>query len=148
MSFRQIEANRRNALNSVGPGTAVGKNRSRRNAVRHGLSAEIVITAIEDIGDYRAFEVAVIADYDAKTALSNGNWCCDWHRCFGMAASVRLAIETALLNIQASMVRDGCGHPQSMTGGPLFKVENFCRSASSGKCARLTMRRSSSTGNV
>jgi hypothetical protein len=67
-SLRQIEANRRNALQSTGPTTRAGKDRSRRNAIRHGLSAETVITAIEDIEDYRAFETAVISDYDAKTA--------------------------------------------------------------------------------
>jgi hypothetical protein len=68
-SFRQIEANRRNALESTGPTTAAGKDRSRRNAIRHGLSAETVITSVEDIEDYRAFEATVISDYDAKTTV-------------------------------------------------------------------------------
>ncbi len=68
-SFRQIEANRRNARLSTGPVTEQGKERSRQNAVRHGLSAETVITALEDAEDYAAFEMAVTADYDAKTAV-------------------------------------------------------------------------------
>jgi hypothetical protein len=68
-SFRQIEANRRNALESTGPTTPAGKDRSRRNAIRHGLRAETVVTAVEDIEDYRAFEKAVVADYDARTAV-------------------------------------------------------------------------------
>jgi hypothetical protein len=38
-SYRQIEANRRNALKSTGPKTEAGKQASRRNAVRHGLTA-------------------------------------------------------------------------------------------------------------
>ena len=42
---------------------------SRRNAVRHGLSAEIVIAALEDAEDYKAFEVAITADYDAQSAV-------------------------------------------------------------------------------
>jgi hypothetical protein len=61
-SFRQIEANRRNALKSTGPNTEGGKCQSRRNAIRHGLCAETVIEMVEDTEDYRGFEVAVIAD--------------------------------------------------------------------------------------
>jgi hypothetical protein len=55
-SYRQIEANRRNALKSTGPKAEAGKQASRRNAVRHGLTAETVINALEDVGDYKSFE--------------------------------------------------------------------------------------------
>ena len=68
-TFKQIEANRRNARRSTGPITAEGKLHSRRNAVRHGLTAETVIGALEDSEDYKAFEAAVIADYDAQSAV-------------------------------------------------------------------------------
>lgn len=68
-SYRQIEANRRNALKSTGPRTEAGKETSRRNAVRHGLTAETVIGAMEDAQDYTAFEQAVTADYDAQSAV-------------------------------------------------------------------------------
>jgi hypothetical protein len=37
--------------------------------VRHGLTAETVIGALEDAEDYRAFEAAIIADYDAQSAI-------------------------------------------------------------------------------
>ena len=47
-SFKQIEANRRNAQRSNGPITEEGKQQSRCNAVRHGLTAETVIGALED----------------------------------------------------------------------------------------------------
>ena len=68
-SLKQIAANRRNALQSTGPTTPEGKDRSRCNAIRHGLTAETVIAALEDAEDYQAFEAAVIADYDAESAV-------------------------------------------------------------------------------
>src|SRR5436190_4343618 len=68
-TYKQIETNRRNARRSTGPIAEEGKLRARRNAVRHGLTAETVIGALEDAEDYRAFEAAVIADYDAQSAV-------------------------------------------------------------------------------
>jgi hypothetical protein len=55
-SYRQVEANRRNALKSTGPKTEGGKQASRCNAVRHGFTAETVLSALEDAEDYKAFE--------------------------------------------------------------------------------------------
>ena len=46
---------------------ARGQRRSRRNALRHGLTAETVIAAFEDAEDYEAFEATVIFDYDAES---------------------------------------------------------------------------------
>jgi hypothetical protein len=103
-SFRQIEANRRNALRSTGPTTEDGKRRSRQNAVRHGLSAETVVEIVEDIDDYRGFEAAVIADYDARTAVERELVL----RLASLLWRLRRAtmIETELLRIQAEVLRD------------------------------------------
>ena len=68
-SIKQIEANRRNSLKSTGPKTEAGKHASRCNAVRHGLTAETVIGALEDADDYKGFELAITADYDAQSAV-------------------------------------------------------------------------------
>ena len=104
-SFRQFEANRRNALRSTGPRTEEGKRRSRQNAVRHGLTAETVVIALEDIQDYQAFEAAVIADYDARTAVERELVL----RLASLLWRIRraTAIETDLLQIQAEILDDG-----------------------------------------
>ena len=47
----------------------MGKRKSRQNALRHGLTAETVIDALEDAEDYAAFEMAITADYDAQSAV-------------------------------------------------------------------------------
>jgi len=101
-SFRQIEANRRNAQRSTGPNTEEGKLRSRQNAVRHGLCAETVVETLEDIEDYRGFEAAVIADYDARTAIERELVL----RLASLLWRLRraTAIETDLLRIQAEIL--------------------------------------------
>ena len=68
-SLKQIEANRRNAEDSTGPRSKAGKQRSSRNAIRHGLTAETVIEPLEDAEDYSAFEEAIAASFDPETAV-------------------------------------------------------------------------------
>ena len=103
-SYRQIEANRRNALKSTGPKTEAGKHSSRCNAVRHGLTAETVIGALEDAEDYKAFEAAIIADYDAQSAVERELVL----RLASILWRLRRAttMETGLFEIQAQNLRD------------------------------------------
>jgi len=68
-SLRQIEANRDNALKSTGPKTEEGKQRSRRNALRHGFTAETVIEPLESRDEYRAFEAAILSEYLPQTPV-------------------------------------------------------------------------------
>src|SRR5208282_102609 len=103
-SFRQIEANRRNACKSTGPVTEEGKQRSRRNAVRHGLTAETVIGVLEDAEVYKAFEAAIIADYDAQSAVERELVL----RLASLLWRLRRAttMETGLFEIQADYLRE------------------------------------------
>jgi hypothetical protein len=64
---KQIVANRQNATQSTGPKTEHGKRRSRRNATRHGLTAETVLDIHEDPRAYRALARAISADYRPRT---------------------------------------------------------------------------------
>jgi hypothetical protein len=103
-SYRQIEANRRNALKSTGPKSEQGKQTSRCNALRHGLTAETVIGALEDAEDYETFEAAVTADYDAQSAVERELVL----RLASILWRLRRAtnMETGLFEIQARHLRD------------------------------------------
>lgn len=68
-SSRQVAANRLNARKSTGPRTLRGKRRSRRNALRHGLTAETVIDAFEDAEDYQVFHRQFISALNPRSAV-------------------------------------------------------------------------------
>src|SRR5277367_2019074 len=78
--------------------------RSRRNAVRHGLTAETVIGVLEDAEDYKAFEAAIIADYDAQSAVERELVL----RLASLLWRLRRAttMETGLFEIQADQLLD------------------------------------------
>jgi hypothetical protein len=115
-SFRQFEANRRNALKSTGPKTLEGKRISRRNAVRHGLTAETVIDGLEDSEDYRGFEAAITSDYNAETAAERELVL----RVASLLWRLRriIAIETDLFQIQAEIFRDRRKEVATVYDGP------------------------------
>jgi hypothetical protein len=113
-SWRQFQANRLNALKSTGPRTEEGKRASRRNALRHGLTAETVIDGLEDSEDYRGFEAAIIADYDAETAVERELVL----RLASLLWRLRriIAIETDLFRVQAEILRERRNEMLTMHG--------------------------------
>ena len=136
-SLKQIEANRRNALKSTGPRSEEGKQRSRRNAVRHGLTAETVIEGLEDPEDYKAFEAAVTSDYDAQTAVERELVL----RLASLLWRLRRAtsIETGLLQIQpgamACVQRDEADRTRSqMVGYPMRYLVPQLDTSSEERC--------------
>jgi len=103
-SAKQIAANRRNARFSTGPKTRDGKERSRCNATRHGLTAESVIGVLEDKKQYKAFEAAIVASYAPHTPVAR-------QLAFRLASLLwRLrratAIEAGLFQIQAEILQE------------------------------------------
>jgi hypothetical protein len=103
-SDKQIIANQKNARRSTGPRTESGKRRSRRNAIRHGLTAETVIDILEDPADYRAFERAIKSDYSPQTAIEGQ--LVTRLACLLWRLRRAVTIESGLLSIQAVMIRD------------------------------------------
>ncbi len=101
-SFKQIEANRRNALKSTGPTSTDGKQASRRNALRHGFTAETVLEPLENAEEYRAFEAAIVAEYLPQTPVERELV----HRLASLFWRLRRAtsIETGLLRMQGEIV--------------------------------------------
>jgi hypothetical protein len=63
----QIEANRRNALLSTGPRTEIGKKTSSLNALRHGLTARIVVLPSEDLAAYKRFSADFLLNLAPET---------------------------------------------------------------------------------
>ena len=128
-SFRQIEANRSNARKSTGPNTEEGKQRSRCNAVRHGLTAETVIGALEDAEDYKAFEATIISDYDAQSAVER-------ELVLRLALRRATTMETGLFEIQANHLKEARqGLPVSRKvidtlSGQVDSVSHNCHMAS------------------
>jgi len=103
-SFKQIAANRLNALKSTGPRTEDGKLRSRQNALRHGLTAQTVITALEDAADYQAFEASIVSDYQPRSATERELV----SRLASLLWRLRRAtsIETGLFQNQSELIRN------------------------------------------
>ena len=110
-SDRRIAANRLNAKKSTGPITDEGKQRSRRNALSRGLTAETIINVLEDPANYTAFEAEIRGGYQPRTAVE--------HELVSRLASLlwRLrratAIESGLLQIEAEVSRAQTAHKRT-----------------------------------
>src|ERR1700736_1299685 len=102
-SLKQLEANRLNALKSTGPTSANGKHVSRRNALRHGFTAETVLEPLEDPDEYRTFEAAILSEYLPQTPVEQELV----RRLASLFWRLRRAtsIETGLLRMQGEILR-------------------------------------------
>ena len=62
VSEKQRKANQRNALKSTGPRTEAGKERSKYNALKHGLTAKTVLLPDENREEFEAFAAGLYND--------------------------------------------------------------------------------------
>lgn len=103
-SEKQILANRANAKRSTGPRTGFGRARSRRNSLKHGLTARTVVDVLEDDLEFRAFAKAISDQYRPNTPLRRELV----DRLIAVLWRLRRAhaVETGLLSIQNKLQRD------------------------------------------
>ena len=68
MSSNRTDINRANAQHSTGPKTPGGKQRSALNALRHGLTGQLVVMPTEDLEAYRCHLASFTGEYHPKGA--------------------------------------------------------------------------------
>ena len=71
LSQKQLEANRRNAQKCTGPKSTAGKKRSRLNAVKHGLTAQIPVLPGEDPTQFHTRVDGYKTDLQPRGTLEN-----------------------------------------------------------------------------
>ncbi len=69
ISAAQLAANQKNARKSTGPKTEAGKQASSLNALRHGLTAQVVVLPTDDLAAYHRFTQNFHDDLQPKGAL-------------------------------------------------------------------------------
>ena len=67
-SARRRQINRANSQHSTGPKTEAGKKQSSLNALRHGLTGQIVVMPTEDLEAYRSHLKSYTDEYEPKGA--------------------------------------------------------------------------------
>ena len=68
-SDRQIQANRANAQRSTGPRSKAGRDRSRLNSRKHGLTAKTLVTVGEYADDFEELRAELLEQYAPQSAM-------------------------------------------------------------------------------
>jgi hypothetical protein len=100
----RTEINRENAQHSTGPVTEAGKKKVSLNAIRHGLTSQIVVLPSEDVQAYQAHLKSFLDEYHPQgpteatlvQALADASW----------RLSRAAAMETNLLTLGAVLQPD------------------------------------------
>jgi hypothetical protein len=67
-SLNRASINRANAQHSTGPRSEAGKQRSSLNALRHGLTGQVIVLPTEDLAAYQRHSQAFLDEYQPKGA--------------------------------------------------------------------------------
>jgi hypothetical protein len=108
-SDRQIAANRKNAKKSTGPVSNKGKQRSRQNAIRHGLATKI---GLDDLVCADVKKIAEILSRDCGQA-SDGT---------GIAMNVLDAAQAQVDLLQIGKIRTGIHEAYHESAGSLDDI--------------------------
>jgi hypothetical protein len=102
--LNRIEINRENAQHSTGPQTEAGKKKASLNALRHGLTSQLVVMPSEDLEAYKEHLKSLLDEYQPASAteailvqtIADASW--RMHRA--------AAIETNLLTLGSAFAPD------------------------------------------
>ncbi len=67
----QMKSNAENAKKSTGPRTVEGKERARMNAVKHGMTARVVLLPDENIAEFKLRMTGIVEDLRPKSGLES-----------------------------------------------------------------------------
>ncbi len=133
-SPERLAANRRNALQSRGPTSAEGKERSRRNAIKHGLTGAGVALPDEDAAEVdrrlEAFEVDLRPVNEAARFLAR------------RAAVLSVRLDRSVRHESAALTRNILGAEEAEADARLQLVEDLIGgiAADPARAARLLRR--------
>ena len=68
-SEARIKANKANAARSTGPRTPEGKQRSRRNGLKHGMTGQGIVIADEDLAEVESRNAALQKELAPKSVM-------------------------------------------------------------------------------
>ena len=118
-SAAQIDANRRNSQKSTGPRSALGKAKTRGNAVKHGMTAKTIMPVLpqEDFEDLEELTRQAIEAYGPRNVLERALVCrvvrleCELDRADRIATAhlahrVRMATRTAPETVSADELKE------------------------------------------
>jgi len=71
IEINRAEINKANAQHSTGPKTEAGKQRSSLNALRHGLTGQIVVMPTEDLQAYQSHLASFTGEYHPQGATED-----------------------------------------------------------------------------
>src|SRR5579863_10003670 len=127
ISDKQLAANRQNALLSCGPKTEAGRNISRMNAFRHGLTAQIEVTTPDEKEAKDKFFGEFISSLAPEGVVESqfAHSIADAHWRLNRASSIENNIFTIACSFQATEAESihNAADPSDADGGELENPE-------------------------